>query len=59
MICVIQGILLSHYLCNVNLSNHGLPHVAKCYTLVCFHSLMKELGSHGNSSLLFMMKVMV
>jgi hypothetical protein len=26
---MIQGILFSHYLCSVNLNNHGLPHVLK------------------------------
>jgi hypothetical protein len=29
---VIQGILPSHYLRNVNLSNYGLPHVPKSVT---------------------------
>jgi hypothetical protein len=32
MTCVIQGMLLSHYLRNVNLSNYGLSHVSKSLT---------------------------
>ncbi len=30
--CVIQGILPSHYLHNVNLGNYGLSHVPKSVT---------------------------
>ncbi len=32
MTCVIQGILASHYLRNVNLSNYELPHASKSVT---------------------------
>ncbi len=32
MTCVIQGMLLSHYLCNVNSNNYGLSHVLKSLT---------------------------
>ncbi len=32
MICVIQGILPSHYLCSVKLSNYELPYVPKTIT---------------------------
>jgi hypothetical protein len=32
MTCVIQGILLSHYLHIVNLSKYELPHVPKSVT---------------------------
>jgi hypothetical protein len=32
MTCVVQGILPSHYLRNVNLSNYGLSHVPKNVT---------------------------
>ncbi len=32
MTCVIQGISLSHYLCNVNLYNYELTHVPKSVT---------------------------
>jgi hypothetical protein len=33
MIHVIQGILLPHYLHNVNLNNYGLSHVLKTITI--------------------------
>jgi hypothetical protein len=33
MTYVIQGILLSHYLHNVNLGNYELPHVPKSVTI--------------------------
>ncbi len=32
MTCVIQGILLSHYLRGVNLGNYGFSHVPKSVT---------------------------
>ncbi len=32
MAYVIQGVLPSHYLCNVNLGNYGLPNVPKSVT---------------------------
>jgi hypothetical protein len=35
MICVIQGILPSHYLRNVNLGNYGLAHVPESVTPEC------------------------
>lgn len=33
MTCVVQGIMLSHYFRNVNLSNYGLSYVPKNVTL--------------------------
>jgi hypothetical protein len=33
MTCVIQGILPSHYFCNVNLGNYELSHMPKSVTL--------------------------
>jgi hypothetical protein len=36
MACVIQGMLLSHYLHSVNLDTYGLC-AQKCYTLMYFH----------------------
>lgn len=41
MTCVIQNILLSHYLHNIHLCNYGLPHVLEnvmpycVFTLIC------------------------
>jgi hypothetical protein len=37
MICVIQGILPSHYFCNVNLDNYELPHVLKVLHFSVLH----------------------
>ncbi len=47
MTCVIQSIMLSHYLCSVNFSNYGLSHVPKS-TLMCFHpqSMSQEHSIH-------------
>ncbi len=39
MTCVIQGILFSHYLRNVNLCNYGLPYVPKSVTPQCAFTL--------------------
>ncbi len=43
MTYVIQGILPSHYLCNVNFGNYGLSHVPKSVTPQCVFTLLQPL----------------
>ncbi len=45
MTCVIQGILSSHYLYNVNLSNYGLSHVFKSVT--CRNPTLAKCGGEA------------
>jgi hypothetical protein len=46
MTCVIQGMLLSHYLCGVNLSNYRFSHVPKSVTPYCIFTHMQMLVLH-------------